>query len=395
MQTIQNSIIKLEEYIEKENFKGYDPYDTLLSPLPFRKLGKWLPVLTIQFQKRNPINIRPLLGITKAYNPKAMGLFLQAYSILYQKYPKQEYKKKMDFLFYWLKKNYSEGYSGYCWGYNFPWASPAKYLEPFIPSAVVTGFIVKGIYQYYMASGNPEAIKILKNIEPFILNNLPIKKDNTGICFSYTPIMKDCCYNASLLAAGSLARIYTLNKNKLLFPYIINAVKFVISRQKEDGRWNYSIDLRTGKERKQIDFHQGYILESIFEIKNILDIKDQKLEDALRKGADFYFKQQFLPEGRSKWRLPKEYPVDIHNQSQGVITFSKLMDYNKDYLPFSKTIANWTIKNMQASDGHFYYQNFKYYKNKIPYMRWSQAWMLLALTTLLYIKNKSGNEDTF
>ena len=37
--------------------------------------------------------------------------------------------------------------------------------------------------------------------------------------------------------------------------------------------------------------------------------------------------------------------------------------------------------------GYFYYQVTPYYKNKISYMRWSQAWMLLALSTLLQTQN--------
>jgi hypothetical protein len=39
--------------------------------------------------------------------------------------------------------------------------------------------------------------------------------------------------------------------------------------------------------------------------------------------------------------------------------------------------------HMWDEQGYFYYQVLPYYKNKIPYMRWSQAWMLLAVSTLL------------
>ena len=71
---IKHRFSQLQTYIESQAFKGYDPYDTLNSPLPFHCLGKWGPVLAIQFQKRNPFNIRKLLGIKKEYNPKAIGL---------------------------------------------------------------------------------------------------------------------------------------------------------------------------------------------------------------------------------------------------------------------------------------------------------------------------------
>ncbi len=56
--------------MEGESYKGYDPYDTLMSFIPFVRINKWLAIIATQVQKRNPINIRPLLGIKKDYNPK-------------------------------------------------------------------------------------------------------------------------------------------------------------------------------------------------------------------------------------------------------------------------------------------------------------------------------------
>ena len=63
----ESALDKLQAYIEKEEFKGYDPYDTLKSPIPFKYFGKLIPILALQFQKRNPINIRALLGVKKDY----------------------------------------------------------------------------------------------------------------------------------------------------------------------------------------------------------------------------------------------------------------------------------------------------------------------------------------
>ena len=48
---LEASLNRLKDYIEKEGFKGYDPYDTLNSFIPFSKMGKWIPALAIQFQK--------------------------------------------------------------------------------------------------------------------------------------------------------------------------------------------------------------------------------------------------------------------------------------------------------------------------------------------------------
>ncbi len=81
--------------------------------------------------------------------------------------------------------------------------------------------------------------------------------------------------------------------------------------------------------------------------------------------------------------MPLIWPVDIHNQAQGIITFAKLSKIRSEYLNFSKVIASWTIKNMQDKKGYFYYQKWPFFTNKIPYIRWSQSWMMFALATLL------------
>jgi len=373
----------LTKYIETENFKGYDPYDTLNSWVHFEGLGKWGPVLATQFQKRNPINIRPLLGIKKEINPKAFGLFLHAYSVLYKKTKNEEYKTKADYFFNWLKNNYSLGYSGYCWGYNFPWAGPGKYADKFTPSSVVTGFICKGIYEYYNIDGSHEAKDILISAADFILNDIPCIEDENGICFSYTPLKEDLCFNSSLFAAEILARAYTFNENEDYKSKAINSVNWVIHHQKSDGRWNYSADIDTGIERQQVDFHQGYVLESIYEIKNLLEIENQAWDNSITKGLGFYRNVQFLDHGVSFWRYPKRWPVEIHNQAQGIITMTKLHHYCPDLVGFPEKIAAWSIDNMQAKDGHFYYQKFPTHTHKISYMRWSNAWMFLALSMII------------
>jgi hypothetical protein len=161
----------------------------------------------------------------------------------------------------------------------------------------------------------------------------------------------------------------------------IDIVNFVVSRQKDDGSWAYS-ENENGNERIQLDFHQGYVVESIDSISKLIDFDEANWKVAIIKGLDFYKNVLFDNNGRSNWRYPKRYPIEIHNQSQGIITFSLLKEYRDNFEDFSNLIAKYTIENMQAKDGHFYYQKHRFLTNKISYMRWSQAWMFLALTIL-------------
>lgn len=373
----------LADYVENEQFKGYDPYDTLNSLINFKLIGEWGPAVITQIQKRNPFNIRPLLGVEKDFNPKGIGIFLKAYIKLYQKTGEKKYLEKSDWLFGWLNNNYSKGFAGKCWGYNFNWANPGGNLPAYAPTVVVTSFVIDGMFDYYKVTKNPDAKAAILCASEYIKNDIPVTSYDEGISFAYTHISKDICYNASLLTAEILARADSVNKSSENEVLINKAIDYVLSRQKPEGEWWYSYNQETGKERKQIDFHQGFILVSLANLNELLTKPRKDVTKAVEKGLFYYRHNQFFENGQSLWRLPKKWPVDIHNQSQGIITFSRLKNFDPDYLDFAVRIAEWTIKNMQAKKGYFYYRKTPLFINRIPYMRWSQAWMMLALAELL------------
>ncbi len=370
----------IESYIRKNDFQGYDPYDILNSPIPFRWFGTLVQAVVIQFSKLNPINLRPLMGIKKGINPKALGLLLSGYAALYRQNRKEEYRVEMDRLIVLIKENISKGQCGASWGYNFDWATPKELKKKYTPSVVVTAFVVAGLMDYYELFGDDDVKTLIVSSADYVLKALPRYDLHGEVCFAYTAESKGRCYNASVLGAETLARVYSLTNNEELLHLAHSAVRGVVMSQKEDGRWNYSID-DVGVERKQVDFHQGFVLVSLYNFLKYTGIKDDLVENAIRKGLDFYIKNQFLPTGQSLWRIPKAYPVDIHNQAQGIITFSLMSEFSKEYLSFAGKIADWTMDNMYDNKRHyFYYRKFKFYTNKIPYMRWSQAWMFLALS---------------
>jgi hypothetical protein len=373
------SLNKLIRHCESEEFMGFDPYDALNSFINFKLLGRWGPPAVIQLQKRNPINIRFILGIKKNYNPKGMGLFLKAYCILYKKTGTLTYLENARFLFNWLKNNFSKGYSGHAWGYNFDWASSEIYLPAFTPSVVVTSFVVDGIFEYYQLTKDEEAKTLINSASQYIINDIPVTQFENGLAFSYSHLLTDCCYNASLLAAEVLAKADYLNGTKSCDQQINKAIDFVLSKQHNNGEWWYSYNPKNGIERKQIDFHQGFIIISLANLNAFLNQPRTEVNLAIEKGLHYYRNKQFFENGQSLWRIPKKWPVDIHNQSQGILTFASLKDYNSGYLEFAKKVSEWTIKNMQSKQGFFFFRKNPLYTNRIPYMRWSQAWMMLAL----------------
>jgi hypothetical protein len=99
----------------------------------------------------------------------------------------------------------------------------------------------------------------------------------------------------------------------------------------------------------------------------------------MKKGLEFYISNFFESGVIPKYYHNSLYPIDATSAAQSVISLT-----NFGYLEMAKNVALWIINNMQDEEGFFYYQINKLYKNKISYMRWSNAWMFLALSRLIY-----------
>src|SRR5262249_35351429 len=91
----------------------------------------------------------------------------------------------------------------------------------------------------------------------------------------------------------------------------------------------------------------------------------------------------FLENNAPKYFHDRTYPIDIHSVAQSIITLLAFKDVDMNAQQKAFAIFDWTMRSMWNRHGYFYYRKYPLFTNKISYMRWSQAWMLLALTTLL------------
>jgi len=386
--------LELHNYCKNENYKGYNLLDSHNSFIPFRIFGKTISFLANQFYRRSPVNFRPVTGIKKTINPKAFGIFLNAYTKLkYLDLFDNSYLDELNHYFFnWLISNNCKNFKNYCWGYQYDWPQRNGNIVPAnSPNVVVTATIIRGILNYYKLYNNYKAKEIISSAALFVLNDLHLTKTSKGYCFSYSPVKRDLNVNANLLAAEILAYDDFINRKTNHIDIIKRILEFTQNLQNIDGSWFYSFEIDSFKPNKQIDFHQGNILESLDLILKIYKIYNSQINIALSKGIEFYKNKQFNTEGVSKYRLPKIWPVDIHNQAQGIIIFSRFSSLNNEYKSFAAKIADWTIANLRSKKGFFYFQKWPHFTNKISYMRWNQAWMMLALVDLISVI--SGKSD--
>ena len=371
-----HSLLKLKKYLENEQFKGYDPYDALNSP--FLKAmsfnSKFFRITFIQLFKKLPINLRPFLAIKKGFNPKGLGLFLWGYAKLYRTEKKSEYLTRAEYLIDLLRKVRSEGYSGNCWGYNFDWQSRAFYVPKFTPTIVNSSFIGHALIDVFRYTGIEKALDMAISTKDFILRDLNRTEENGTICFSYTPLDYTAVHNANLLGASFLIRLFTYLNDNALRDAALSSLAYSMNYQKKDGSWFYA----DTQFQKWIDsFHTGFNLQSI------LYFLEQgfahEYRTAFEKGVKFYRENFFHNNGTPKYYHNRLYPIDVHSPAQAIVFFSRM---GKSCRDLTENIARWMINNLQDRKGFFYFQRNRHYTNKIPYIRWGQAWAFHALTEL-------------
>lgn len=376
MEDLKRAVTHLLSYVESESYRGYDPYDALLSPffnVPLIRKNITVRFFGQQLVKRCPLNVRPLLLIPKGLNPVTMGLSIQAYACLIKAFPENSaiYNKQAVSLIAELKSLIPKGFSGACWGYDFPWQARYADIPAFQPTIVATGIITNGLYMYYKISGNKEALELIKSAADFTLNDLRRTYDGNAVCFSYSPFDSQQVYNASAKAVRLLAQVYAETSDEKLLVPIRSAVEYIINRQQANGSWYYS------EAGRWVDnYHTGYVLDCLDEYVKCTG--DQAPLTPITKGVAFYRNNFFTREGIPRLKSNKTFPVDCTSAGQSLLSLVRFGE-----IELAEKVANWMIENMQSGKGYFYYRKGKLFTQKTSFMRWSNAWMLAGLASLL------------
>ena len=392
--TAADTLRALKSYCEAEHFKGWDPYDGLNSKLfralPFLKNSALCRLAMIQGFKRSPINFRKIAMVPKEYNAKGIGLFLQGYCNLYKAVcanqqlqdafgTQAQLMDKINELAELLISLQSKGYSGACWGYNFDWQARRLFLFPkYTPTVVATCFCATALMDAYEVTGNKRYLDIALSSADFVVKDLHRTEFKDGFLFSYSPLQgNDTVFNASLLGSKLLACCYHYTGDEEFKSLAEASVKACCEAQSEDGSWVYGML----PVQSWIDnFHTGYNLDALAAYEEMTG--DTTYHSNIEKGFEFYIKNFFEPDGCPKYYHDSKYPIDIHCPGQLFVTLERLHKFDECRL-LAENVLNWTVGHMQDKKGYFYYQLKQGMNSKIPYMRWSNAFMFNALSYYL------------
>lgn len=88
-------------------------------------------------------------------------------------------------------------------------------------------------------------------------------------------------------------------------------------------------------------------------------------------------------DGAARYFYNQTYPVDSHCVAQTILTLLEFADMDEENASLAQLVADWAIHRMWDDRGFFYYRVYALRTVRTSYMRWSQAWMCLALAALV------------
>jgi hypothetical protein len=386
---LQLTYSKLAEWCKRHDYAGYDPFDGLnsrlfqASPLKYSRLARlaWL-----QLFKRSPINFRKLTLVPPGRNSKGTALFALAKLSEFRRTGSALAATEARSLLGDLIENRIETKHGVAWGYNFDWQARAFFAPRGTPTVVPTAFAVRALCEATSSFDDDSYLAFARPACVFILEDLQRTSETASeICFSYTPVDSTFVFNASLLASEALASVGVLAKDPRLVDWAVKGARYVVCRQRPDGSWAYG---STSFHDWCDNFHTAFNLASLVRILKACPDCSDELTPALVRGYEFWRERFVLDDGWPKYYDDAKFPADIHSVSAAIVALVELNGLIPDALILAEKIADWAIRNMFDERGFFYYQIRRSLKIRIPYMRWSQAWMMYALALLAQGKKK-------
>ena len=260
------------------------------------------------------------------------------------------------------------------------------------PNLVCTTFVASGLLDVFEQRQDPRCLNIAVSAAEYILSVLYWTSGNSVCGFAYPlPHTRTQVHNANLLAAALFCRVYKHTGEKKFLAPALDVARYTVARQHADGGWYYG----EHSAQKWIDnFHTGFNLGALRSIDRSLATSE--FEGSIRSGFEFYRSRFFREDGAVRYFHDRTYPIDTHCVAQSIITLLDLKDLDPTNVQLAQSVFEWARNRMWDEDGgFFYYRILRTCTIRTSYMRWTQAWMFLALSMLFAESESPASESLY
>jgi hypothetical protein len=370
---VAEAVGRIRAWGEAREWRGYDPYDALNSPLaPVLSAGTLMGRrLLTQAVKLSPVNLRPLLLIPRAHNAKAVALIASGYVRLAAAFPSDtsaatEARRWLD----WLLAHHDGHEADPAWSYHFPVATRVFEYPRGAPNTIATSFAAQALLNAVELLGDERYAEPAAGAARYLRTKM-LTRGPEGLYFSYLEGEEELVHNANMLAATVLVRAARVLDRPELAEQAAEAIETTVSRQRADGSWPYAVREGHG----WVDnFHTAYVLESLAECTKALP----QLGATLDRGIEYWRTQLFLADGTPKYWSDRVYPLDAHCYADAIETWVAVGELQE-----AARVALLLVDRMLAPAGYVYAQQWPRFRNRVPLIRWSTAPTFCALSGLL------------
>jgi hypothetical protein len=370
----------------ERDYCGFSKHDGLNSRILEVLLGATRPgrLVAIQAVMRSPVDVRPLLRVRRARNPKGIALFAQAWLLRGEDGPAE--RAEACRLLDWLLAHPASGHRGLSWGYPYPWQDVGFFAPRHSPNRVVTCWIGLALVAAARATGErryrealPRVAEFL-TVEPRVLHDSPTMK-----CYSYVP---DDRVDWAVMDVPGLVGAFLAEAGALLGrdEWLAEAerlVRWVVDKQTAEGAWHYTHP-PGDSHVKHDNYHTAIVLDCLDRYRAATG--DGRFDASWRAGLRFY-RDRLFTTGRHgtapRWTSDREYPHDVHGAASAILCFTRAARREPGSRETAVGVLRWALDRLYDPRGFFYYQEARFYRKRFCLMRWCNGWMSWALAALL------------
>jgi len=378
------AFLTLVEGAEAVGWSGVDPYDGLTSGVGrlSAPLGGFPRFAISQAILRFP-PIRLLARPAASVNPKALALFLGSAHRAGSLLGNDRACAIGNGLLAEIEARCLSCGAGLGWGYPFPWQSRYFWAPANTPNAVVTATVGWHLMDWAESTGDERAGRMGVAAARFLATELNITRARDGEALSYTVADRTQVVNISALGARLLVRASRMDSAPSLAIVAGWLTRFVLSSQRDDGSWPYSVDPHGEWEDS---FHTGYVLESLVQLADLgMEIRPAVIARAMEAYDRF-----FGAGGEARLYAENASVLDAHAAAQGMITYTALSRcallpevLRESARTSALRVSRWALNELWMPDrGRFAYRIRGGRRDERDFIRWVQAWMALAMATV-------------
>jgi hypothetical protein len=377
----------LRRWLQEHGIASHDPYDGLACAAPWSlvRRHRLTARLWTQLIKRSPINLRPFVGIEPRVSSKSLADLAAAALLRHRLGMDPEALAVGRRLLTELHAAILPGHAGACWG------MPTAYVTRYIDAAAGTPNLfwslcaASSYLDAFELERDPQDLAVARSVIDFVLHDLGcVDEGEDGVWFRYFARHEAAVINVTAQSAALLLRLARHTAESELAALGRRALRFVLAQQNADGSWFYA----RGPQGRWVDgFHTGYVLEALLQASRLEG--SPEVSAALVRGEAFYRQKMFIRTHLPCYFPEHPHPIEVQNCAQAIQTLARLCWLQPDRIGEARDVAaavtralfRYTGRPPEA--GYFLMSRGRWWTNRLPVVRWGQAPMLLAYTSLL------------